>query len=315
MTRKKEARNRNLTSQLKQRMTDLNEIGKSRNKAKNEMRENTDFKFGDTVPGIHSIQTMKNYNQVSHEFIKWAKSQGAGNRQDLNEVIQKYGTEYLKHRESQNLSTQTLKRDRAALNKIMTSDKKIDYKFQSTNIHQITRSRSNKNTDNKHFNELNNSALVALAKGTGGRRSDLKKLTPECFYEKNGNLYCRFEQSKGGKDRTVIVRDEYRKEIENRISMTRSNERLFERIHSNADIHSYRRNYAQELYKDIIKNDDLKRDLADLYSARIEPKIKSDYYITKGEDNFFKGKRDDIHLITNALGHNRLEVAVNHYLR
>ena len=47
--------------------------------------------------------------------------------------------------------------------------------------------------------------------------------------------------------------------------MTRDNERLFNRIHSNADIHSYR--------------------------------------------------RDDVFIITKALGHNRLDVAINHYLR
>lgn len=315
MTRKKEPRNRNLNSQLKMRMEELNKIGQSRNQAKNELREKTDYKFGDTVEGIHSIQTFKNYNQVAHEFLTWAKEQGAGNRQDLNDVIQKYGVDYLKHREQQGLSIQTTKRDRAALNKIMTSNDKIDYKFQPTNINQITRSRNNNNENNKHFSEQKNSALVALAKGTGGRRSDLSKLTPQSFFEKNGRLYCRFDGSKGGKSRTVIVREEYRSEIQKRIDMTRDNERLFSRIHSNADIHSYRRDYAQNLYSDIIKDNKLKSELETLYGKRYEPHIKSEYYETKGQDNYFKALRDDVFIITNALGHNRLDVAINHYLR
>ena len=51
-----------------------------------------------------------------------------------------------------------------------------------------------------------------------------------------------------------------------------------------------------------------------MYPPRVE-KVKGDTYTTKGQDNVFQGKRDDIYIITQALGHNRLDVAVNHYLR
>ena len=316
MTKKhKEKRNRNLTSQLKNRMRELNKIGSSRNAAKAELRQNENYKFGDTPKEIFSIQTMKNYNQVSHEFIKWAKENGANNRDNLQDIIEKYGVSYLKHRESLGLSTSTLKRDRASLNKISNADKKIDYQFKKMSVHDITRSRINSNENNKNFNEKINRDLVSLAKGTGGRRSDLAKLTPQSFYESNGRLYVRFEQSKGGKDRVAVVREEYRKDIQSRIDSTRSNQKLFERINSNADIHSYRRDYAQNLYKDIIKDERLNQDLKGLYGERVEPHIKSDSYKTQGQDNFFSGNRDDIFIVTNALGHNRLEVAVNHYLR
>lgn len=97
--------------------------------------------------------------------------------------------------------------------------------------------------------------------------------------------------------------------------MTRDSERLFNRIHSNADIHSYRRDYAQKLYADILKDNNLKSDLESLYGKRYEPQIKSEYYETKGQDNHFKALRDDVFIITKALGHNRLDVAINHYLR
>lgn len=308
--RHNEKRRRNLNQQLKSRMKSIDKIGQSRNEAKREMK---DFKFGDTVEGIYSITTLQNYTQVAHEFLKWAKENGAGNRQDLQEVISKHGTDYLKYRESLDLSTRTLKRDRAALNKISENDK-ITYKFQRTSVNDVQRSRNNLNTNNRNFNEARNADLVAFAKGTGGRRADLADLRKEDFVKIDGRLYVNFTQSKGGRDRLSVVREEYRETIENRLKSTSNGEKVFHLIHTNADIHSYRREYAQSLYQDIIADKELKKDLQAQYPPRRE-QVKSEYYKTQGQDNVFMGLRDDIYLVSQNLGHNRLDVSVNSYLR
>lgn len=303
-------RRRNLNSQLKQRIDEINRIGESHHQAK--IDEN--IKFGEAVEGIHSISTMKNYNQVARQFLKYAKENGAGNRADLQETIKEHGVNFLKFRENSGLSTYTLKRDRAALNKLMKNET-LTYTFENIDKNEITRSRNNRNQNNVNFNEKLNADLVSLAKGTGGRRSDLAKLKKEDFYEKNGRMYVEFKQSKGGRDRIALVRKEHQEAIQDRLNRTGKGMKLFARINGHADIHSYRREYAQELYKDVIADESLAQDLKALYPPRNEPNVKIDTYTTQGQDNVFSGYRDDIYLVSQALGHNRLDVAVDHYLR
>ena len=312
------SRQKILRKQIDIRLDELDKIGQSRQEAKKELRiEKGTIQFGETVVGIHSISTKENYREVANQFTKYCvEIHNEKTRADLNVLIEKYSVDYLKMREEKCLSVSTLSRDRAALNKLSKSDNKINYKLETRSIHKVKRSRNNSNKNNANFNEKLNSSLIALAKGTGGRREDLSKLTPESFFKKNGNLYVSFRGSKGGKDRVSVVREEHRESIQHRIDSTSQNERLFERIHKHADIHSYRREYAQELYKDIIQNkNNIKKDLNEIYGKRNERNIKSEYYKTKSEDNFFSGKRDDIFLITKSLGHERLDVAVNSYLR
>lgn len=311
-------RNKILRQQIDNRLDELDKIGHSRQLAKIELINKNGFlKFGETVQGIHSISTKENYREVANQFTKYCVHiHNEKPRANLDYLIDKYSIDYLKSREKKGLSVSTLSRDRAALNKICKNKNKIDYKFKTRCIHDITRSRNNKNKNNPNFNEKLNFSLISLAKGTGGRREDLSKLTPESFYEKDGHLYVEFKKSKGGKSRVAIVRQKHRKEIEDRIASTAPNSKLFDRIHRHADIHSYRRNYAQELYKDIIKNENnFKNKLYELYGERFEKNIKSNKYYTKGEENYFSGIRDDIFYITKSLGHERLDVAVNNYLR
>lgn len=307
-----------LRRQIDNRLNEIDQIGQSRHSAKIKLIEKKgDLKFGETVENIHSISTKENYRQVANQFTEYCVVEhNEKPRANLNILIEKYSVDYLKMREDRGLSVSTLSRDRAALNKLSKSNEKIDYQLKTRSVHNITRSRNNNNQNNPNFNEKLNSDLVSLAKGTGGRRADLVKLTPESFFEKNGKLFVKFEQSKGGKNRISIVREEHRQDIESRISSTAPNTPLFERIHKHADIHSYRREYAQELYKDVIKNNDnIKEELTKIYGNRYEPNIKGNMYRTKGDDDFFSGKRDDIYFITKSLGHERLDVAVNSYLR
>lgn len=307
-----------LRQQIDNRLDEIDKLGNSRQQAKNELRKiKGTLQFGETVEGIHSISTKNNYRQVANQFTRYCVDKhNQKTRADLDTLIKLYSIDYLKMRENNGLSVSTLSRDRAALNKLSSSQEKINYHFKTRTVHDIKRSRLNKNKDNPNFNEKINDSLISLALGTGGRREDLSKLTPNSFFKKNGHLFVNFKKSKGGKSRVAIVREEYREEIEKRIDSTSPNEKLFERIHKHADIHSYRREYAQHLYKDVIKNkNNIRKELIKIYGNRHEPKIKSEKYKTKGDDNFFVGNRDNIYLITKSLGHERLDVAVNSYLR
>lgn len=86
-----------------------------------------------------------------------------------------------------------------------------------------------------------------------------------------------------------------------------------------------RREYAKRLYRDIVENRELRDKYLKEYPKRKEYKtqkdrngisctkeIKTKYYKDR-ENNIFE--RDDIYIVSQALGHNRLEVSITHYLK
>lgn len=60
------------------------------------------------------------------------------------------------------------------------------------------------------------------------------------------------------------------------------NKKIFSHIHAQADIHAYRGEFARALYHEIVNN-----------------------------NNF----RDDVYCVSQALGHNRLDVTITHYFK
>lgn len=301
------------TDQLIARMKELDKIGESKQEAMKELKESEAYQFGDSPSGIYGVQTFKNYQVIGNDFIKWAQEEkGIPRRANLERALKDLTDEYLQSRVDKGLSVHTIKRDKAALNKL-SKEFRSDFKTEKTSIDKITRSRNDNNSNNAHFNEEKNADLVAFAIGTGARRGDLSRLRKSDFYEDKGRLYVNITKSKGGRDRTVPILEKHRETIQNRLNKLEDNQKCFEKVHSHADIHSYRRKFAVELFENVIADKALASDLSDLYGERIEPKIQSEYYTTK--DKTFSAKRDTIFAITKALGHNRLEVAVNHYLR
>lgn len=207
----------------------------------------------------------------------------------------------------------TLKKDRSGLVKLF--GEKIDFPIATRTPDKIKRSRGTKEMD-RHFSEKNNRNLIIIAQATGGRRKDLKKMKIEDFRTINGRLYVEIRQSKGGRDRISPIRPDLENDVLDILAKIRAEGRskLFARIHTKADIHSYRREYAQELYKIISHNRPLRDTLLKVYPARYEPEIKGDTYIPRraGINKCFN--RDDLYLVSQALGHNRLDIAVSHYL-
>lgn len=265
------------------------------------------------VDTIHSINTFNTYMQHCNAFVEWCINEKGINKNIEINKIEYLAKEYLAYREAEGKSLYTLKSEKAALGKLYQHE--IDYKFKDKRSYdKITRSR-NESIKDKHFSEEKNKDLVNIAKATGGRREDLSKLTPSSFFEIKGQLYVNFNQSKGGRDRTAPILPEYQKEIKEFIKDKQQNEKLFERINTNADIHSYRREYAKSLYELVKNNKEKREEYSKIYPQRNEPNVKGDMYISHSKENQFKGKRDDIYIVSQSLGHNRLEITVNHYLK
>lgn len=299
-------------SQIIKRLNSLTKYGESRHKAKEEMRRDAaargeKLRFGATVDWIYSYETYFTYKKQSLHFLEWCRdNKGIGKNCKL-EKLEQYAGEYLDDCERRGLSKYTVATRRAALAKLFGHE--IKHKT-VTKGEKITRSRLEVESD-KHFSEKNHPEIVLLARATGGRRSDLLKIKPEDIKTENGLMWCEFRQSKGGKDRKAPILPRYREQVAELVAKSEQNKPIIGKINHAVDVHAYRREYAQALYSVICQDTRLQAQILANLPQRSE-NVSGDMYYAHGAK--FCGKRDNIYVISQALGHNRLSVTVRHYL-
>lgn len=299
-------------SQIIKRLNSLTRYGESRHKAKEEMRRDAaargeKLRFGATVDWIYSYETYFTYKKQALHFLAWCRETKQIGKNCKLEKLEQYAGEYLDDCENRGLSKYTIATRRAALAKLFGHE--IKHKT-VTRGEKITRSRLEVESD-KHFSEKNHPEIVLLAKATGGRRSDLLKIKPEDIKTENGLMWCEFRQSKGGKDRKAPILPRYREQVAELVAKSEKNKPIIDKINHAVDVHSYRREYAQALYSVICQDTRLQGQLLAQLPPRTETASGSKYY---GRGNGFSGNRDDIYIVSQALGHNRLSVSVRHYL-
>ena len=268
---------------------------------------------GEMDPIYRSASTCKVYTQTCKEFAAWVKKLDP--KVKTPEDCRRYVGEYLEYRVEKGYSPYTLHKDACALGKFYKCpSKEFGVELPRTSDHEVTRSRNPVEHD-RHFSEERNAELVGFARGTGLRRSELCALrrddfcygdklphsdvVPKCYSRDPETLYVHVISGKGGRERFVPVREEYKELVAGR--MDGSHEKVFVRVHSAADIHSYRSEYARAVYAD--------------HARDTNGLIKKDVYFCRGEH---KGERYDklaLSYTSQALGHNRLSVAVNSYIR
>lgn len=281
--------------------------------------------FGQSTYKIYSYGTYNTYVKECAAYAKWLATEKDLKKTDNINKTEQYVKEYLQSRLDSGVSIYTAKMERAALG--MLYSKQIDFKMPIRNSKNIIRSRLEVDND-KHYSESGKyKDVFVLARATGGRRSDLSKLTVDSFLEKDGHLYVQFQQSKGGRDRLTYVREEYRQEVEDIIQKAKEagKTKLLHKIPGRIDVHGLRREYCKGLYLEIKDNKELRDDILKNYPTRHEYKtqkdadgnsftkeITRDYYKDR-EGNVYN--RDDIYVCSQCLGHNRLDVSITHYLK
>jgi len=281
--------------------------------------------FGQSTYKIYSYSTYNTYLKESTAYAKWlSEEKGIKKVDDINKTEQ-YAKEYLQHRLDTGVSVYTAKMERAALG--MLYSKQIDFKMPVRDSKNITRSRLEVEND-KHYSESGKyKDVFDLAKATGGRRSDLLKLTINSFVEKNGRLYVEFDKSKGGRNRLTYVREEYRQQVQDIIQKAKEagKTKIIDKIPQCIDVHGLRREYCQSLYNEIKNNKELRDDILKNYPHRKELKTQKDKdgntYTKEIQRDYYKDRdgniydRDDIYVCSQCLGHNRLDVSITHYLK
>ena len=273
------AKRSSLKYQITQALINQKRFGESKYKAKQEQVTG----FGQAVDGIFSYKTMKTYLDEAVKFANWVKE---NYKVKTLEEAKKYVGEYLEEGKERKLSAWTLKLQRSALRKAFQDPELAkEVQLPDRRKENIVRSRGDAVRD-KNFSEERNKEMVDFAKATGLRRSGMSKVRARDVFEDNGKLFVAISE-KGGRYREAPVLERYVERVREIIRERDPDEKIFERIHSGADIHSYRREYAQELYREI---------------------TGESYDPAKNKDE------EALMQVSEALGHSRLDVVTRHYL-
>ena len=243
---------------------------------------------------IYSWETYHSYLKHCCYFVKWCKENHGCKTIEQCKV---YASEWMKTRE--HLSVYTQKMEASALVKLYGCT------LEELNIHtaarqrkDITRSRNAVKRD-RHFSESNHAELVAFCRATGLRRAELQALRGTALYQDSSGYYLHITSgSKGGRERYApIIGD---KELAIRLCRQAGTGKVFGKIPSGADIHSYRRDYATAVYQQ--------------HARPLEQLNVKEKYYCRGDRKGEVFDRAAMRITSNALGHGRIEVIAGHYL-
>jgi integrase len=285
-----------------ERFDGLMAIGDSRFEAKQAARKEAEERgekiWAFSTGKIHAHKTRITYQEHTLRFIKWARTtEGIKTLEALDARADELASRWLQLEVAAGKSAYTLKTERSAL-RMFFSDRALagDVALPERKITDIKRSRGPAARD-RHFQPANWQPLIQFEQSVGLRRDELGRICVEDVQEYRGHLVAYVRCGKGGKERYAPVLPGREPFVLAVVQGRDPEERIFDRLPSAADIHSYRREYAQALYHHFAPN------WPPLPSAR-ERKLKpSDYNRTAALQ------------VSEALGHSRLEVVLRDYLR
>lgn len=306
------------------------------------------IKDGTDREKIFSFKTYQVYWEHTKYFLRYVKERYPECR-SLKKA-RPYAKEWLQFRAAQGLSPWTIHTEAAALRKLfgIAKDDPDYFTPPKRERKNITRSRVARARD-KHFSKTNNDFLIRFCKAIGARREGLTKmkgkdlrtrgqiqaeinrlvglakkrsLTEEdqgflqickdaLLFEKSE--YFVYLKEKGGRERISPIVGPDVEEIVARFRETAPDEKVWQHVNSNADIHGYRSDYANRVYKayarpiEDIPYDKVNKGTGIRYQSEV-------YHCRKDE----KGKALDrraMLMASKALGHNRIDVVANNYLR
>lgn len=261
----------------------------------------------------------------------------------------KYVNEWLQTRVDQGLSAWTVQLEAKAMGKLygISPDDENYFKPPKRNREDIKRSRGDRVRD-KHFSKTNNDELIKFCKGTGLRRAELgelrgkdlvtreqieaeiaqlesrpaAELTPadtkrlEMLQDTRlfeGDYFTHVRNGKGGRERMSPIIGPNTEQIVERIKSTPAEEKVWQHIHQSADIHGYRAEYATIIYKAKARAiEEIPYDRVNRGTGR---KYQSEVYTCRKDEAGRKLDKAAMLVCSKALGHNRIEVVANNYIR
>lgn len=275
---------KSLIRQVQERLDSMLAIGESKYQ---------DKKYDLTKGKIYSWTTYRSYLQQCCQFVRYCRDNHycknlAGCRQ--------YVEEWMESRKE--LSAYTQKLSASALCKLYgESLEELGITTKRAARSEITRSRGTAKRD-AHFSEQKNADFVEFCRSTGLRRSEITKLRGDQLLQEEGQWYIQ-TTGKGGRFRIIPICGDVNLVV--RKMQSAGTGKVWAKVPSCADIHSYRADYATRVY---------------LSHARpIEDLPRKERYICRRDKVGTIYDRQAMLIASQALGHNRIDVIGQHYLR
>lgn len=275
---------KSLIRQVQERLDSMLAIGQSKYE---------DKKLDLTERKIYSWSTYKSYLQQCCQFARYCRDQHhCKNLADCRQYVQ----EWMESRKD--LSAYTLKLSASALCKLYgESLEELGISTKRAARGEITRSRGTAKRD-AHFSEQKNADFVEFCRSTGLRRSEITKLRGDQLLQEEGQWYIH-TTGKGGRFRIIPICGDVNLVV--RKMQSAGTGKVWAKVPSCADIHSYRADYATRVY---------------LSHARpIEDLPRKERYICRRDKVGTIYDRQAMLIASRALGHNRIDVIGQHYLR
>lgn len=244
---------------------------------------------------IHSDSTMRAYKRHATAYARWARERyGIRKWEDLHARAGELVSSYLRTHLHAGHSPYTLQVVRSALRMLhqdwtLGEDVKIPRRYRE----DITRSRYKAERD-KGINLANYKPLTDFLTATGLRRREIEQLVVSRVSERCGSLSVHVDNGEGGKLRDVPVLPSHEQAVTGAIEGKGLDDLVFKQVPSRIDVHAYRRLYAQKLYCHLSGRELPPRDR----------RLKASDYDTCAALE-----------VSRALGHNRIDLVLNNYLR
>lgn len=296
---------------------------------------------------IFSFNTYQTYWKHTKYFLKYIKETHP--ECTTLKSAKKYVNEWLQMRTDQGLSAWTIQTEAKALSKLygIQPDDEGYFKPPKRNREDIKRSRGDRVRD-RHFSEENNDELVKFCKGTGLRRSELMELRGKDLVTRaqiedeiarlnalptgersaaadkrlemlqdtrlfDEEYFTHVRNGKGGRERLSPIIGRFAGQIIGRIRETPAEEKVWQYVNTNADIHGYRAEYATTIYKAHARPiQDIPYDRVHRGTGR---RYQSDVYTCRKDEAGKKLDKAAMLVCSKALGHNRISVVADNYIR
>ena len=142
-------------------------------------------------------------------------------------------------------------------------------------------------------------------------RKYLDALRDAKFFD--AEYFIHVERGKNGRIRVSPIIGPNVDQIVERIQNTGADEKVWKYVNGNADVHGYRGDYATRIYKDHAREiDQIPFDKVNQGTGR---KYQSEVYTCRKDEAGKKLDKAAMLICSKALGHNRLEVVANNYIR
>ena len=338
MGRKNKSYYKDLHQQAYDRLNGMQAFGESKKEA---------IANGTDRGKIFSFNTYQTYWKHTKYFLKYIKETHP--ECTTLKSAKKYVNEWLQLRTDQGLSAWTIQTEAKALSKLYGIQPDDDgyFKPPKRNREDIKRSRGDRVRD-RHFSEENNDELVKFCKGTGLRRSELMELRGKHLVTRaqiedeiarlnalpagersaaadkrlemlqdtrlfDEEYFTHVRNGKGGRERLSPIIGRFAGQIIGRIRETPAEEKVWQYVNTNADIHGYRAEYATAIYKTHARPiQDIPYDRVHRGTGR---RYQSEVYTCRKDEAGKKLDKAAMLVCSKALGHNRISVVADNYIR